>query len=82
MNLPDIEETIIVKLLRNPSDAIGKQFFHNWEQGTQEVWYTGRVNEICDGEMCIEYEDNEENFFMTHAEFLTDIHLGDMSFTV
>ena len=41
MNLPDIEETIIVKLLSNPSDAIGKQFFHKWEQGTQEVWYTG-----------------------------------------
>ena len=49
------------------------------QSGHVVLW---KVNEICDGEMGIEYDGDEENFFMTHAEFLTVIHLGDVSFAV
>ena len=67
--------------VKEPGNIINRPFAHKWEEEGREHWYNGTVMSLKDGEFELLYQGNNELFIMTVAEFLTDVHLGDICYT-
>ena len=72
-------ESELLDLVRKPEGLIGHKFSQRWEEDHGCAWFSGTVTRMDKGELVLMYDTDDKEYFMTVSEFLTDMHLGDIS---
>lgn len=80
LSIPEPTDKNFLTDVKDPGQIINREFVQKWEKDEKEQWYNATVINLKDGEFEVSYQGNNELFYMTIAEFFTDIHLGDICY--